>query len=106
VTKQAAARQILPKRAVRAFFIVGGILFAIITAGLGLWFGNHAPVGGAAEKSVAVLPFESVGADPAGAFFANGVQNEIRDRLATVADLKVISRSSVMQYKPRVKRDL
>src|SRR4029077_7373752 len=80
--------------------------FAIITAGLGLWFGNHAPVGGAAEKSVAVLPFESVGADPEDAFFANGVQNEIRDRLATVADLKVISRSSVMQYKPRVKRDL
>jgi TolB-like protein len=105
-TKQAAARRILPKRAVRAFFIVGGILFAVIAAGLGVWFGNNAPVGGAAEKSVAVLPFESVGADPEDAFFAIGVQNEIRDHLATVADLKVISRSSVMQYKPGTKRNL
>ena len=106
VTGEAAARQILPKRAAKAFFIAGGILFAVIAVGLGVWFGNHAPVGGVAEKSVAVLPFESASADTEDAFFTVGVQNEIRDGLAKVADLKVISRSSVMQYKPGAKRNL
>ena len=104
-TKQAAAREILSKRAVKAAFITGGLLFAV-AAGLGIWFGNNAPVGGVAEKSVAVLPFESVTGDPEGAFFAIGIQNEIRDGLAKVSDLKVISRTSVMQYKPGVKRNL
>jgi TolB-like protein/Flp pilus assembly protein TadD len=105
-TRETAARQILPKRVVKASFIGGGILFAVIAAGLGIWFGNNAPVGGAADKSVAVLPFESLSADPEQTFFAVGVQNEIRDALAKIADLKVISRSSVTQYKPGVKRNL
>src|SRR6266404_5882733 len=105
VTKRAAAREILSKRAVKASFIAGGVLFAV-AAGLGIWFGNNAPVGGVAEKSVAVLPFESVTGDPEGAFFAIGIQNEIRDGLAKVSDLKVISRASVMQYKPGAKRNL
>jgi TolB-like protein/Flp pilus assembly protein TadD len=104
VSMEAAAREILLKRA--AFFIAVGVLFAVLAAGLGVWFGNNAPVGGVAERSVAVLPFESLSADPEEALFAIGVQNEIRDDLAKVADLKVISRNSVMQYKPGVKRNL
>jgi serine/threonine-protein kinase len=103
VIKEAAARKILLKRA--ASFIAVGVLFAVIV-GLGVWFGNHAPVGGVAERSVAVLPFESLSADPEQALFAMGVQAEIRNDLAKIADLKVISRSSVMEYKPRVKRNL
>ncbi len=53
----------------------------------------------APEKSVAVLPFENLSADKDNAFFADGVQDEILTDLAKVADLKVISRTSVMQYK-------
>ncbi len=105
VSKEAAAREILLKRAVEAFFIAGGILLAVIAVGLGVWFGDNAPIGGVAEKSVAVLPFESLSADPEEAFFAVGVQDQIRNDLAKVADLKVISRNSVMQYKPGVKRN-
>jgi TolB-like protein/Tfp pilus assembly protein PilF len=51
------------------------------------------------EKSIAVLPFENLSANPENAFFADGVQDEILTNLAKIADLKVISRSSVMQYR-------
>src|SRR5437868_2707986 len=55
---------------------------------------------------VAVLPFENLSADPENAFFADGVQDEILNDLAKIADLKVISRTSVMQYKSGAKRNL
>jgi TolB-like protein/Tfp pilus assembly protein PilF len=58
------------------------------------------------EKSIAVLPFENLSADPENAFFADGVQDEILNDLAKIADLKVISRTSVMQYKTGVKRNV
>src|SRR6516164_9797855 len=58
------------------------------------------------SKSIAVLPFENLSADPENAFFADGVQDEILNDLAKIADLKVISRTSVMQYKSGVKRNL
>src|SRR6266513_2497092 len=48
-------------------------------------------------KSIAVLPFENLSGDKLNAFFADGVQNEILTDLARIADLKVISRTSVMQ---------
>jgi len=57
-------------------------------------------------KSIAVLPFENVSRDPANAFLADGLQDEILTDLARIADLKVISRTSVMQYKSGVARDL
>ncbi|OLB17449.1 MAG: hypothetical protein AUI05_04425 [Verrucomicrobia bacterium 13_2_20CM_2_54_15_9cls] len=53
------------------------------------------------EKSVAVLPFENLSNEKENAYFADGVQDEILTGLARVADLKVISRTSVMQYKAR-----
>jgi len=64
--------------------------------------------GGAAvsEKSIAVLPFENLSDDKQNAFFTDGVQDEILTNLAKVADLKVISRTSVMQYKTGTARDL
>ena len=58
------------------------------------------------SKSIAVLPFENLNADPENAFFTDGVQDEILNNLAKIADLKVISRTSVMQYKTGVKRNL
>jgi TolB-like protein/Tfp pilus assembly protein PilF len=51
------------------------------------------------NKSIAVLPFENVSEDKAFVFFADGVQDEILTDLAKIADLKVISRTSVMQFK-------
>jgi TolB-like protein/Tfp pilus assembly protein PilF len=51
------------------------------------------------EKSIAVLPFENLSANQETAFFTDGVQDQILTNLAKVADLKVISRTSVMQYK-------
>lgn len=58
------------------------------------------------EKSIAVLPFENLSRDPDNAFFTNGVQDEILTDLAKIADLKVISRTSVMQYKSGATRNL
>src|SRR5947207_2428141 len=54
-------------------------------------------------KGIAVLPFENLSADPDNAYFAEGIQEEILTRLAKIADLKVISRTSTQQYqsKPR-----
>src|SRR6266508_1836906 len=57
-------------------------------------------------KSIAVLPFENFSEDKAFAFFADGVHDEILNDLAKIADLKVISRTSVMQYKNMATRNL
>jgi len=58
------------------------------------------------EKSIAVLPFENLSDEKENAYFADGIQDEILTDLARVADLKVISRTSVMQYKTGTKRNL
>jgi TolB-like protein/Flp pilus assembly protein TadD len=52
-----------------------------------------------AEKSIAVLPFESLSEEKANAYFADGIQDEILARLSQIADLKVISRTSTQKYK-------
>src|SRR5437899_71453 len=58
------------------------------------------------QVATQVLPFENLSRDPDNAFFTDGVQDEILTDLAKVADLKVISRTSVMQYKSGVQRNL
>ena len=60
----------------------------------------------AVEKSIAVLPFENLSEEKENAFFTDGVQDEILTNLAKIADLKVISRTSVMQYKSGAPRNL
>lgn len=76
---------------------------------------SHAPVVTSAtlaslvaipEKSIAVLPFENLSDEKANAYFADGVQDEILTDLAKIADLKVISRTSVMQYRDTANRNL
>jgi TolB-like protein/Tfp pilus assembly protein PilF len=52
-------------------------------------------------KSIAVLPFENLSRDPDNAYFADGVQEEILTRLAKIADLKVISRTSTQRYQSK-----
>jgi serine/threonine-protein kinase len=68
---------------------------------------RSAPSNAAApEKSIAVLPFSNLSKEQENAFFTDGVQDEIVTDLAKVADLKVISRTSVMPYKSGVARNL
>ncbi len=99
--------------------LVGVIAALVILAGV-LWFpfhrsstrANHAVASSLAteaqapEKSIAVLPFENLSDEKQNAYFADGVQDEILTDLSKVADLKVISRTSVMPYKSGVARNL
>jgi TolB-like protein/class 3 adenylate cyclase/Flp pilus assembly protein TadD len=70
---------------------------------------NYAKTGawaGIPEKSIAVLPFENLSDQTENIYFADGVQDEILTGLAKVADLKVISRTSTLQYKSSASRNL
>ena len=58
------------------------------------------------EKSIAVLPFESLSDNKNDIYFADGIQDEILSDLAKVSQLRVISRTSVMSYRPGGDRDL
>jgi serine/threonine-protein kinase len=83
-----------------------------LAAAAGFYISSHRPGPQAppsaaiSEKSIAVLPFENLSRDPDNAFFTDGVQDEILTDLAKIADLKVISRASVMQYKSGLARNL
>jgi TolB-like protein/class 3 adenylate cyclase/Tfp pilus assembly protein PilF len=87
---------------------------AIVVAGAISYWRKPVPLNSSAvaaapvipEKSIAVLPFENLSKEEDNAFFANGIQDEILTDLARLADLKVISRSSVMQYKSGAPRNL
>ena len=76
---------------------------AILAAGLLAYQFLRAPIsttGASADnKSIAVLPFESLSEEKSNAYFAEGIQDEILARLSKIADLKVISRTSTQKYK-------
>jgi TolB-like protein/class 3 adenylate cyclase len=83
------------------------LVFAALIDGTIILLRSHRSMSpGLPEKSIAVLPFENLSRDPDNAFFTDGVQDEILTHLAKIADLKVISRTSVMRYKTGVARDL
>ncbi|CAN5673746.1 hypothetical protein BH20VER1_BH20VER1_06680 [soil metagenome] len=67
------------------------------------WFtrSTNESAGGELDRSIAVLPFQNRSADPADAYFADGIQDEIITRLAKIDDLKVISRTSTLEYKEK-----
>jgi TolB-like protein/class 3 adenylate cyclase/Flp pilus assembly protein TadD len=95
--------------------LIGGVIIAALTIGLLLFQmirgrststprqdASAARTEAAAvipEKSVAVLPFENLSSDKENAYFADGIQDEILTRLAKIADLKVVSRTSTQHYK-------
>ncbi|HWA10770.1 MAG TPA: adenylate/guanylate cyclase domain-containing protein [Opitutaceae bacterium] len=62
------------------------------------------PAAGATDKSIAVLPFTNLSEDKANGYFADGIHEDILTDLANVGDLKVIARTSVMQYRDSQKR--
>jgi serine/threonine-protein kinase len=84
------------------------LLLATAALALALPFYRHRNVTTSSplEKSIAVLPFANLSKDEENAFFAGGVQDEILTDLAKIADLKVISRTSVMKYKSGLERNL
>ena len=79
-----------------AALAVGGFTFSRRSAPVA---SRAASISGIPEKSIAVLPFENLSEDNANAYFADGIQDEILTRLAKIADLKVISRTSTQHYK-------
>src|SRR6266566_9992057 len=97
----------VPVRALRwsrrnpAVAAMAALLMAVVAAaGIKTWKNEAVQPGqGSAATGIAVLPFESSSEDKEDAFFADGVQDDILTKLAKIRDLKVISRSSVMQYR-------
>src|SRR5437870_5735774 len=99
------------KRTAFRWVSVGVLALLVAIAVIGFLFFRYAPRFAARalavpEKSIAVLPFQNLSEEKANAFFADGVQDEILSDLAKVADLKVISRTSVMLYKAGNARNL
>jgi len=98
--KEASSKSTIPKWA-----MIGAVV-ALIVMGFLLWSKRTPTISAAPEKSIAVLPFENLSEERQNEYFADGVQNEILTDLAKIADLKVISRTSVMQYKSGLARNL
>src|SRR5213595_2268220 len=85
----------------------GVTAFRFLHSQQGIEAAKQPPLAVAIEsKSIAVLPFENLSEEKPNAYFADGMQDEILVNLARIADLKVISRTSVMQYKTDAQRNL
>ena len=105
----AATPRSISKSAGLRWAITGAALLIVAVAlGLLILRPKWSPTAATAipEKSIAVLPFDNLSANQENAFFTDGVQDEILTDLAKIADLKVISRTSVMQYKNVSTRNL
>src|SRR6266480_4510612 len=98
------------KRSTKRWMLAAAVVLIAAMSFVVLRIGLRARSGGSSlsvsEKSIAVLPFENLSAEKENAFFADGVQNEILTDLAKIADLKVISRTSVLIYKAGTPRNL
>jgi TolB-like protein/Tfp pilus assembly protein PilF len=90
----------------RTLLVQSLMVLAIVAIGLGSWWYQHSRSLVRRDRSIAVLPFENLSSEKENAFFADGVQDEIITDLAKIAELKVISRSSVTQYKGGAARNL
>src|SRR5204863_7344132 len=92
--------------------VIGASLGLVALLLAGFWIGRYQTqkrensAASVLRKSIAVLPFTNLSKEEENAFFAEGVQDEILANLAKIADLKVISRTSVMAYKSGVARNL
>src|SRR3989440_3327438 len=102
--------EVLQKRRTRLRWATTGaavLMLAPLIGEIMIWSRSHRRVlSSLPKKSIAVLPFDNLSEKKATAYFAEGVQDEILTRLSKVADLKVISRTSVMQYRNAATRNL
>jgi TolB-like protein/regulator of sirC expression with transglutaminase-like and TPR domain len=83
------------------FIIIGALLLVIAMLIFGRLPFYRQTGESISQKSIAVLPLENLSGDPNNAYFAEGIQEEILTRLAKVADLKVISRTSTQRYQSK-----
>jgi len=96
----ASARQ--PRKYIWIFVVIVGAALSVGLFFIGRYTGRTTASAAGTElpaKSIAVLPFESLSEEKGNAYFAEGIQDEILTRLAKVADLKVISRTSTQHFK-------
>ncbi len=110
-TSSVSGLHVTSRRQVWVLALVGTAIAALALSGYWFWhpWTAQAPSltkRNISEKSIAVLPFENLSAEKENAFFADGVQDQILTDLAKVADLKVISHTSVQQYKSDATRNL
>src|SRR5947208_8686706 len=120
-----AAEKARPKSAIPKWALIGAAVLILIVVATGFLVfqvgtplrgvrqnavAEQGPPGGASlpisEKSIAVLPLENLSEEKENAFFADGIQDELLSNLSKIKDLKVISRTSVMQYKTAITRNL
>jgi eukaryotic-like serine/threonine-protein kinase len=78
-----------------------GLLVAALALALPFYWHRNRTTISPPEKSIAVLPFENLSRDPDNAYFADGIQEEILTRLASIANLRVISRTSTQRYQSK-----
>jgi TolB-like protein/Flp pilus assembly protein TadD len=105
--KQARRRRLL-------LWVSATLLFLLLlTIGSWIWTRRAAltsaykiGAAGISEKSIAVMPLENLSEEQENAYFADGIQDELLTNLSKIKDLKVISRTSVMQYKSGIRRNL
>jgi TolB-like protein/Tfp pilus assembly protein PilF len=102
--RRRTGRRIVGLTAVAAAIAAGLLLFQLVRTRSPTSKSEPARV--IPDKSIAVLPFNNLSEEKANAYFADGVQDQILTDLSHIADLKVISRTSVMQYKSGITRNL
>jgi TolB-like protein/predicted Zn-dependent protease len=83
------------------YVVVVGLAFSIGLFFIGRYTAHRSEASELSTKSIAVLPFASLSEDKSNAYFAEGIQDEILARLSKIADLKVISRTSTLQYQSK-----
>jgi len=85
----------------RLYMVIAAAILLVAATGLSIWFYSQQNPAASLpeEKSIAVLPFENFSPEKDNAFFADGIQDDILTSLAKIKDLRVISRSSVMQFR-------
>ena len=83
------------------YVVVIGAAISVTLFFVGRYTAGNKTESSTSNKSIAVLPFENLSDDKANAYFASGIQDEIMTRLAKIADLKVISRTSTQQYQSK-----
>ena len=85
----------------RPVIVASVVLFGVLVVALPLYWLRSPRTSPAPEKSIAVLPFDNLSRDSDNSYFADGIQDEILTRLAKIADLKVISRTSTQRYQSK-----
>ena len=88
------------------YIVLVGVAVSISLFFLGRYTAPNGITSGDENKSIAVLPFATLSDDRDDAYFADGVQDQILTNLAKVSDLKVISHTSVRQYKTGAERNM